>query len=188
VMGNLEGEFELQGELVIAPSAVVRGEVKAVTVTVSGSLSGTLTAREKIHLEKSAVVSGRLHTLGCRWWMGPALTAKSKCRNQTESSPPLKGTSRNDEPGEPVGVRVPPIRPMILNVYIGTAVPIWTECPLSGSWRSTDGRGCVPGTLRIIESFDGELKARTSGFAFWNGECRTEGETSSLTSTTIQGE
>jgi len=62
VMGKLEGEFDLNGELVIAPPAVLNGEIKAVNVTVSGNVTGNLTAREKIHLEKSAVVNGRLNT------------------------------------------------------------------------------------------------------------------------------
>jgi cytoskeletal protein CcmA (bactofilin family) len=60
VMGKLEGEFDLNGELVVAPSALVNGEVKAVSVTVSGGFSGSLMAKQRIHLEKSAVVSGRL--------------------------------------------------------------------------------------------------------------------------------
>jgi cytoskeletal protein CcmA (bactofilin family) len=60
VMGKLEGEFDLKGEMVVAPPAVVNGTVKAVSVTISGSLTGTVTARERIHLEKGAVVNGRL--------------------------------------------------------------------------------------------------------------------------------
>jgi cytoskeletal protein CcmA (bactofilin family) len=62
VMGKLEGEVELAGELVVAPTAVLNGEIRAVTLAVSGNVTGTLTAREKIHLEKSAVVSGRMAT------------------------------------------------------------------------------------------------------------------------------
>jgi cytoskeletal protein CcmA (bactofilin family) len=62
VMGKLEGEFELKGEVVVAPSAVVSGTVTAGSVTISGSLTGTVEARERIHLEKGAVVHGRLAT------------------------------------------------------------------------------------------------------------------------------
>jgi cytoskeletal protein CcmA (bactofilin family) len=62
VMGKLEGEVDLAGELVVAPTAVLNGEIRAVTLAVSGHVTGTLTAREKIHLEKSAVVSGRMAT------------------------------------------------------------------------------------------------------------------------------
>ena len=62
VMGKLEGEVDLAGELVVAPPAVLNGEIRAVTLAVSGTVTGTLAAREKIHLEKSAVVSGRMNT------------------------------------------------------------------------------------------------------------------------------
>jgi cytoskeletal protein CcmA (bactofilin family) len=60
VMGRLEGQFELDGELVVAPPAVVTGEIKAGSVTISGTLTGTVAARERIHLEKGAVVNGSL--------------------------------------------------------------------------------------------------------------------------------
>ncbi|MCU0560542.1 MAG: polymer-forming cytoskeletal protein [Desulfobacterales bacterium] len=60
MMGRLEGEFDLDGELVISPPAEVKGEVKAVTLSVSGAVQGTLSARERIHLEKSARVQGTL--------------------------------------------------------------------------------------------------------------------------------
>jgi cytoskeletal protein CcmA (bactofilin family) len=60
VMGRLEGEFDLKGEMVVAPTAVVTGEVKAGSVTISGTLTGTVAARERIHIEKGAVVNGRL--------------------------------------------------------------------------------------------------------------------------------
>ena len=45
MMGKLEGELELGGDLVIAPSAVVSGQIKAVTITANGNISGTLTGR-----------------------------------------------------------------------------------------------------------------------------------------------
>lgn len=62
MMGKLEGEFDLGGELVISPPAVVNGEVKAVTLSVSGTVQGTLSARERVHLEKTARVHGRVVT------------------------------------------------------------------------------------------------------------------------------
>jgi len=62
VMGRLEGEVDLAGELVVAPPAVLNGDIRAVTLAVSGSVTGTLSAKEKIHLEKGAVVNGRMTT------------------------------------------------------------------------------------------------------------------------------
>ena len=60
VMGRLEGQFEIDGELIVAPPAVVTGEIRAGSVTISGTLTGTVAARERIHLEKGAVVTGSL--------------------------------------------------------------------------------------------------------------------------------
>jgi cytoskeletal protein CcmA (bactofilin family) len=61
-MGRLEGEVDLAGELVVAPPAVLNGDIRAVTLAVSGNVTGTLSAKGKIHLEKSAVVNGRMTT------------------------------------------------------------------------------------------------------------------------------
>ena len=62
VMGKLEGEVDLAGEIVVTAPAVLNGEIRAVSLAVSGNVTGTLTAGKKIHLEKSAVVSGRMST------------------------------------------------------------------------------------------------------------------------------
>lgn len=62
VLGRFEGEFELAGEIVIAPSARVRAEVKAAAVTVGGHLDGNVIAADKIHIEKGAEVGGRMKT------------------------------------------------------------------------------------------------------------------------------
>jgi Polymer-forming cytoskeletal len=43
--GKIEDELELGGDLIIAPSAVVSGEIKAVKITANGNISGTLTGR-----------------------------------------------------------------------------------------------------------------------------------------------
>jgi cytoskeletal protein CcmA (bactofilin family) len=87
VMGKLEGECDLNGELVVAPSALVNGEVKAASVTVSGGFSGTLTAREKIHVEKSAVVSGRLNTARLSIAEGAVLNGEIEMKKPAESAP-----------------------------------------------------------------------------------------------------
>ncbi len=60
IMGTLDGDFDLTGELVVAPPATVNAEVKASSITVSGTVTGNLTAADKIHLEKSAQVKGRM--------------------------------------------------------------------------------------------------------------------------------
>ena len=60
VMGSLEGEIDLSGELVVSPPATLRGEIRARRIAVAGTVEGQVSAQEKIHLEKSAVFSGEL--------------------------------------------------------------------------------------------------------------------------------
>ncbi len=87
VMGTLEGEFDLNGELVVAPSALVNGDVKAVSVTVSGGFSGSLTAKQKIHLEKSAVVNGRLLAPKLSVADGAVLNGEIEMKTASEGKP-----------------------------------------------------------------------------------------------------
>jgi cytoskeletal protein CcmA (bactofilin family) len=87
VMGKFEGELDLNGELVIAPSALVNGEVKAVSVTVSGGFSGVLTVKEKIHLEKSAMANGRLHTPKLSMADGAVLNGEVEMKKPSDSKP-----------------------------------------------------------------------------------------------------
>lgn len=87
VMGKLEGEFDLNGELVVAASALVNGEAKAVRVTVSGGFSGSLTAKEKIHFEKSAMVSGRLMTPRLSMAEGATFNGEIEMKRPAEGRP-----------------------------------------------------------------------------------------------------
>lgn len=98
VMGQLEGECELNGELVLAPSAQVKGEVEAASVTVSGGFSGTLTAREKVHIEKSAVVTGRVLTPMLSVANGAVLNGEIEMKKPAENTvSPKKPSSREEK-------------------------------------------------------------------------------------------
>jgi len=61
ILGQLEGKFDLKGELTIAEPAVVRGEIRAGLISVKGRAEGTVVAHSKLHLESSARVSGNIH-------------------------------------------------------------------------------------------------------------------------------
>ena len=87
VMGKLEGEVDLAGELVVAPTAVLNGEIRAVTLAVSGNVTGTLTAREKIHLEKSAVVSGRMATPRISMVDGATFNGEIEMKKPADNTP-----------------------------------------------------------------------------------------------------
>ena len=62
ILGELEGEFNLKGALQVAEPASVTGEVKANNITVKGSVEGTITAVEKIHLDPTAKIRGHINS------------------------------------------------------------------------------------------------------------------------------
>ncbi|MBI5579888.1 MAG: polymer-forming cytoskeletal protein [Deltaproteobacteria bacterium] len=103
VMGRLEGECDLNGDLVLAPSAAATGEIKAVTITVSGNVTGNLAARERVHLEKTAVVNGRIAT--------PRLSMVDGAdfNGEVEMKKPPEGPSA-PEPSADVSGRIAPPR------------------------------------------------------------------------------
>jgi cytoskeletal protein CcmA (bactofilin family) len=94
VMGKLEGEVDLAGELVVAAPAMLNGEIKAVTLAVSGNVTGTLTAGEKIHLEKSAVVSGRMCTPRLSVVDGATFNGEVEMKKTADSAASSKRTEK----------------------------------------------------------------------------------------------
>ena len=94
VMGKLEGEVDLAGELVVAAPAVLNGEIRAVTLAVSGNVTGTLTAGEKIHLEKSAVVSGRMCTPRLSVVDGATFNGEIEIKKTADSAASSKRTEK----------------------------------------------------------------------------------------------
>jgi cytoskeletal protein CcmA (bactofilin family) len=62
ILGTFEGEFNLKGQLKVAQGAVIKGNIKATGVSINGNVDGTIVASEKILLDTTASVKGRLVT------------------------------------------------------------------------------------------------------------------------------
>lgn len=62
--GRVAGEIECAKAVLIGERAQVRARITADEVQISGVVEGDITARRKITLEKTAVVTGDLTTLG----------------------------------------------------------------------------------------------------------------------------
>jgi cytoskeletal protein CcmA (bactofilin family) len=56
--GRLEGEIHTKGTLVVGEHALIKGIIAAGTITSGGRINGTITATERVHLLKSAVMIG----------------------------------------------------------------------------------------------------------------------------------
>ena len=61
VQGRAEGEFRVTGNIHVAAGAMVKALLEASSLTVEGEVEGTLTARDKLTLGRSAKLNGDLH-------------------------------------------------------------------------------------------------------------------------------
>lgn len=60
VQGRAEGEFRISGNVDVAAGATVKALLEAANLTVKGEVEGTLVARDKLTLGKSARMSGEV--------------------------------------------------------------------------------------------------------------------------------
>ncbi|MCP9445968.1 MAG: polymer-forming cytoskeletal protein [Nitrospira sp.] len=59
---RFEGDIHTTGTIVLGERAVVRGTLNVGTLICSGTIKGTITASQKLHLLKQAVLIGDIHT------------------------------------------------------------------------------------------------------------------------------
>ena len=62
ILGSFEGEFNLKGQLKVAQGARVKGNFNASSIAINGNVEGNLTATEKIHMDNTARINGRIVT------------------------------------------------------------------------------------------------------------------------------
>ncbi len=60
VLGTLSGELELEGTLILEVSGTLEGRSSSQGARVAGTCDGTLQASERLHLERTAKVTGDL--------------------------------------------------------------------------------------------------------------------------------
>lgn len=85
ILGRVEGNVTMTGQVVVAADAAVRGNVSATEIQVTGSIAGNLTASDILMLNPGARVIGDL--AGAR--VGVAEGALVRGLVRTEGEPPL---------------------------------------------------------------------------------------------------
>ncbi len=86
ILGRIEGSVSMTGQVIVAPNAVVKGNVNAAEIQVAGSILGNLTASDLVMLNTGARVVGDLE--GAR--IGVAEGALVRGLVRTEGEPPLE--------------------------------------------------------------------------------------------------
>ena len=62
VDGRIEGEVHTRGTLIVGEQAVIKGSISAGTVMTSGKINGTVSASEKIQINKPGILIGDIRT------------------------------------------------------------------------------------------------------------------------------
>jgi cytoskeletal protein CcmA (bactofilin family) len=86
ILGGLKGEFNLKGRIKIAQPAKIKGEVKADVISVNGNVEGSLIAGESVHLDKTAVIEGRIDTPRLSMMEGAIFNGEIKMSSQSSKA------------------------------------------------------------------------------------------------------
>jgi cytoskeletal protein CcmA (bactofilin family) len=60
--GRVEGEVHTGGAVIVGESAIIKGVISAGSVVISGRVKGTVTAVQKVEIQKPGVLVGDIHS------------------------------------------------------------------------------------------------------------------------------
>ena len=103
ILGQFEGEFDIQGELKIAQGAVIKGNVKATGVSINGIVNGSVEASERILLDTTASMKGRLVTPKISIQDGAVFDGELQMSRKPEPAPKIV-TPGTKQPGKAAAV------------------------------------------------------------------------------------
>jgi cytoskeletal protein CcmA (bactofilin family) len=92
ILGRVEGDVNVGGEIVLGDEAAVKGNVSGASVTISGAVQGDVRASESVMLERGARVVGDLTAPR----VGISTGALVKGHVRTDGEPPLAGGRRTE--------------------------------------------------------------------------------------------
>jgi cytoskeletal protein CcmA (bactofilin family) len=87
VLGTFEGDFDIKGQLKIAQGARIKGNVKATSVIINGDIEGTILASERILLDSTAAMKGRLVTPKISIQDGAVFDGELQMSGKTDQAP-----------------------------------------------------------------------------------------------------
>lgn len=91
VHGTVEGEVKSDQNVIVGDSAKVKGPISALVVNISGEVSGTIQAHDKLEIHPTGHVEGNIKTKDLIIHSGAYFAGKSEMTNGT--SDPVEVTS-----------------------------------------------------------------------------------------------
>lgn len=99
--GEMEGEIETQGDVVIGEGGKVNLELKARHVAIAGRFEGSLEAEGKLEIKNSGIVIGSVKTYGLLIDDGAVFSGSMEMRQKDQPVRPLlKKVVDEDPPGK----------------------------------------------------------------------------------------
>ena len=105
LLGKFEGEFDLKGQLKVAQGAVIKGDIKATGISINGNVNGTIVARERILLDTTAAIKGRLVTPKISIQDGAVFDGELQMSGNTEQAPKTE-IPESEQPSNEAAVSV----------------------------------------------------------------------------------
>ncbi|MFZ0131172.1 MAG: polymer-forming cytoskeletal protein [Desulfobacterales bacterium] len=81
ISGRHEGDIQVDGHLDIREPAVVRGSLKAASITVAGTAEGDLLAASRLKIDRTGVVTGTISTSAVAFQEGAVFNGDIKMRD-----------------------------------------------------------------------------------------------------------
>lgn len=93
VEGTVEGEIDLKGAVMVAPTGLVKGPVTAEVIHIAGRIEGVVCARERLLLQKTGSLEGDMTT--------PSLVVEDGGRLNGRSTMPPHAQPSGPRPSSP---------------------------------------------------------------------------------------
>ncbi|MFZ0613342.1 MAG: polymer-forming cytoskeletal protein [Desulfobacterales bacterium] len=81
IFGRHEGDIQVDGHLDIREPAVIRGNLRAASITVAGTAEGDLLAASKLTIDCTGVVTGTISTSAVAFQEGAVFNGEIKMRD-----------------------------------------------------------------------------------------------------------
>jgi len=104
--GKLDGEIKCSGSASIGKGADIKGNVDASSVTVSGTVNGNISAKDKIEMKSSAKVVGDIKAKRLAVEDGVSFVGKSEVNPSGEAAAPApsgQDSESSDDSGDKAG-------------------------------------------------------------------------------------
>jgi cytoskeletal protein CcmA (bactofilin family) len=93
IEGRVRGTVRVGSQVLVAPGAVIEGDLHTHEAVIAGQVSGAIHARERVELQASAMVAGDILTPRISIIEGAKVTGEVKMDSKMEAQP--VGTSHN---------------------------------------------------------------------------------------------